>query len=213
MFELWQENTFFAYQFLNGLNPVLIQCCHCLPKNFPVTDAMVAPVLGPWTSLQAELELTQTPGPGSPILLPCDAAEDWLLAKTLVQYSGFLVHKIVMHLLRAHFVMEAFSLSMLWQLPMCHPIFKLGRTSPLSARSHGGPGAASSNVGLWFSPAAHSSFPLHLPHQHPSPHWALCSRKARPPGNITGTGGLRGAAGQRAEGCHLPLPLPAPPPG
>ncbi|XP_064351298.1 polyunsaturated fatty acid lipoxygenase ALOX8 isoform X2 [Camelus dromedarius] len=57
MFELWQENTFFAYQFLNGLNPVLIQCCHCLPKNFPVTDAMVAPVLGPWTSLQAELEL------------------------------------------------------------------------------------------------------------------------------------------------------------
>lgn len=57
MFELWQENTFFAYQFLNGLNPVLIQCCHCLPKNFPVIDAMVAPVLGPWTSLQAELEV------------------------------------------------------------------------------------------------------------------------------------------------------------
>ncbi|EPY86752.1 arachidonate 15-lipoxygenase, type B isoform 1 [Camelus ferus] len=123
MFELWQENTFFAYQFLNGLNPVLIQCCHCLPKNFPVIDAMVAPVLGPWTSLQAELELTQTPGPGSPILLPCDAAEDWLLAKTLVQYSGFLVHEIVMHLLRAHFVMEAFSLSMLRQLPLLIPHF------------------------------------------------------------------------------------------
>lgn len=57
MFEHWQEDAFFAYQFLNGLNPVLIRRCHYLPKNFPVTDAMVAPVLGPGTSLQAELEV------------------------------------------------------------------------------------------------------------------------------------------------------------
>ena len=57
MFEHWQEDAFFAYQFLNGLNPVLIRRCHHLPKNFPVTDAMVAPVLGPGTSLQAELEV------------------------------------------------------------------------------------------------------------------------------------------------------------
>ncbi|KAM5273975.1 polyunsaturated fatty acid lipoxygenase ALOX15B isoform 3-T3 [Ctenodactylus gundi] len=56
VFKHWQEDSFFAYQFLNGLNPVLIQRCHSLPKNFPVTDAMVAPVLGPETSLQAELE-------------------------------------------------------------------------------------------------------------------------------------------------------------
>ncbi|KAM7231895.1 hypothetical protein CapIbe_016656 [Capra ibex] len=56
VFEHWQEDAFFAYQFLNGLNPVLIRRCHHLPKNFPVTDAMVAPVLGPGTSLQAELE-------------------------------------------------------------------------------------------------------------------------------------------------------------
>ncbi|XP_037348778.1 polyunsaturated fatty acid lipoxygenase ALOX15B-like isoform X2 [Talpa occidentalis] len=56
VFEHWQEDAFFASQFLNGLNPVLIRCCRCLPKNFPVTDAMVAPVLGPGTCLQAELE-------------------------------------------------------------------------------------------------------------------------------------------------------------
>lgn len=56
VFEHWQEDAFFAYQFLNGLSPVLIQRCRCLPKNFPVTDAMVAPMLGPGTSLQAELE-------------------------------------------------------------------------------------------------------------------------------------------------------------
>ncbi|XP_022380400.1 arachidonate 15-lipoxygenase B isoform X1 [Enhydra lutris kenyoni] len=52
----WQEDAFFASQFLNGLNPVLIRRCRHLPENFPVTDDMVAPVLGPGTSLQAELE-------------------------------------------------------------------------------------------------------------------------------------------------------------
>uniref|UniRef100_A0A8C6R6J8 Arachidonate 8-lipoxygenase n=1 Tax=Nannospalax galili TaxID=1026970 RepID=A0A8C6R6J8_NANGA len=56
VFEHWQEDDFFASQFLNGLNPVLIRRCRSLPKNFPVTDDMVAPVLGPGTSLQAELE-------------------------------------------------------------------------------------------------------------------------------------------------------------
>nr|XP_021498192.1 arachidonate 15-lipoxygenase B isoform X3 [Meriones unguiculatus] len=56
VFAHWQEDAFFASQFLNGLNPVLIRCCRSLPKNFPVTDEMVAPVLGPGTNLQAELE-------------------------------------------------------------------------------------------------------------------------------------------------------------
>ncbi|XP_044106537.1 polyunsaturated fatty acid lipoxygenase ALOX15B isoform X3 [Neovison vison] len=52
----WQEDAFFASQFLNGLNPVLIHRCRHLPENFPVTNDMVAPMLGPGTSLQAELE-------------------------------------------------------------------------------------------------------------------------------------------------------------
>lgn len=173
VFEHWQEDAFFASQFLNGPNPVLIRRCRCIPKNFPVTDAMVAPVLGTETSLQAELQrgslylvdhailsglptsvingrpqfvaapltllhqrpggpllplaiqLTQTPGADSPIFLPSDPAEDWLLAKTWVRHSEFLVHQMVTHLLRTHFVMEAFFLSMLRQLPMCHPVFKL----------------------------------------------------------------------------------------
>ncbi|GAB1296282.1 Polyunsaturated fatty acid lipoxygenase ALOX8 [Apodemus speciosus] len=56
VFAHWQEDAFFASQFLNGINPVLIRRCRSLPKNFPVTDEMVAPVLGPGTSLQAELE-------------------------------------------------------------------------------------------------------------------------------------------------------------
>ncbi|XP_043756863.1 polyunsaturated fatty acid lipoxygenase ALOX15B [Cervus elaphus] len=174
VFEHWQEDAFFAYQFLNGLNPVLIRRCHYLPKNFPVTDAMVAPVLGPGTSLQAELEkgslflvdygllagvrtnvingrpqfstapmtllyqrpgrgpllplaiqLSQTPGPNSPVFLPSDDKWDWLLAKTWVRNAEFSIHEALTHLLQAHLVPEVFALATLRQLPHCHPLFKL----------------------------------------------------------------------------------------
>ncbi|KAF3813539.1 hypothetical protein GH733_018692 [Mirounga leonina] len=190
---LRKEDAFFASQFLNGLNPVLIHRCRHLPENFPITDDMVAPVLGPGTSLQAELErgslflvdhgilsgihtnvvngrpqfsaapmtllfqrpgggspaapchpgqrqgrgregfgggapqtphshlsphrlllqLSQTPGPDSPIFLPGDNKRDWLLAKTWVRNAEFSVHEAVTHLLHAHL------------LPHCHPLFKL----------------------------------------------------------------------------------------
>ncbi|XP_074167989.1 polyunsaturated fatty acid lipoxygenase ALOX15B isoform X1 [Sminthopsis crassicaudata] len=172
--EHWQDDEFFASQFLNGLNPVLIQCCHSLPDNFPVTNSMVAPLLGPGTSLQEELEkgslylvnhgllsglspglidgrpqyvaapmtllhqkpnggpllpiaiqLNQTPGPNNPIFLPSDSEEDWLLAKTWVRNSEFLIHEMVTHLLCTHFISEVFAIATMRQLPMCHPIFKL----------------------------------------------------------------------------------------
>uniref|UniRef100_A0A8C5VFF4 Arachidonate 15-lipoxygenase type B n=1 Tax=Microcebus murinus TaxID=30608 RepID=A0A8C5VFF4_MICMU len=171
--EHWQEDAFFASQFLNGLNPVLIHRCRHLPKNFPVTDAMVAPVLGPGTSLQAELErgslflvdhgilsgiktnvvngrpqfsaapmtllyqrpgcgpllplaiqLSQTPGPNSPIFLPSDDKWDWLLAKTWVRNAEFSFHEAITHLLHTHLLSEVFTLATLHQLPHCHPLFK-----------------------------------------------------------------------------------------
>ncbi|XP_011907283.1 PREDICTED: arachidonate 15-lipoxygenase B isoform X1 [Cercocebus atys] len=173
-FEHWQEDAFFASQFLNGLNPVLIRHCHYLPKNFPVTDAMVASVLGPGTSLQAELEkgslflvdhgilsgihtnvingkpqfsaapmtllyqspgcgpllplaiqLSQSPGPHSPIFLPTDDKWDWLLAKTWVRNAEFSFHEALTHLLHSHLLPEVFTLATLRQLPHCHPLFKL----------------------------------------------------------------------------------------
>ncbi|XP_061881925.1 arachidonate 12-lipoxygenase, 12R-type-like [Entelurus aequoreus] len=37
----WKEDDFFGYQYLNGINPILIRRCKTLPPNFPVTDDMV----------------------------------------------------------------------------------------------------------------------------------------------------------------------------
>ncbi|XP_078283762.1 arachidonate 12-lipoxygenase, 12S-type [Rhinoraja longicauda] len=42
----WKEDWFFGYQFKNGCNPCLIEGCREIPKNFPVTGAMVGEFLG-----------------------------------------------------------------------------------------------------------------------------------------------------------------------
>ncbi|XP_041958685.1 polyunsaturated fatty acid lipoxygenase ALOX15B-like [Alosa sapidissima] len=51
----WDKDEFFGYQFLNGLNPMVIQRCSKLPENFPVTEEMVKNRLGKST-LTAEIE-------------------------------------------------------------------------------------------------------------------------------------------------------------
>ncbi|XP_078527061.1 hydroperoxide isomerase ALOXE3-like isoform X4 [Lissotriton helveticus] len=54
----WREDAFFGYQFLNGVDPMMIKKCNKIPDNFPVTDSMVAYILGPKTNLTAELQST-----------------------------------------------------------------------------------------------------------------------------------------------------------
>ena len=54
--EHWDEDEFFGYQLLNGLNPMMIQHCSTLPKNFPVTDDMVKDSLR-GSSLEQEMKV------------------------------------------------------------------------------------------------------------------------------------------------------------
>uniref|UniRef100_A0A674JA13 Arachidonate lipoxygenase 3 n=1 Tax=Terrapene triunguis TaxID=2587831 RepID=A0A674JA13_9SAUR len=171
--EHWQEDSFFGYQFLNGVNPVVIRKCTVLPENFPVTEGMVAGSLGEGTTLRDELkkgnifltdykilegiptiqlngeqqylaaplcllhltpggqvvplaiQLSQHPGPDSPIFLPRDPEWDWTLAKIWVRLANFHVHEVNTHLLEAHFLCEVYCMATLRQLPMCHPVYKL----------------------------------------------------------------------------------------
>ncbi|KAJ1084529.1 hypothetical protein NDU88_004676 [Pleurodeles waltl] len=52
----WREDAFFGYMFLNGANPKQIKKCNKIPVNFPVTDSMVACILGEKTNLATELQ-------------------------------------------------------------------------------------------------------------------------------------------------------------
>lgn len=62
--EHWCEDSFFGYQYLNGVNPVMLHCLSSLPSKLPVTNDMVAPLLGPGTCLQTELEVGEDLGSG-----------------------------------------------------------------------------------------------------------------------------------------------------
>nr|XP_043904894.1 arachidonate 12-lipoxygenase, 12R-type-like isoform X2 [Solea senegalensis] len=52
----WKDDDFFGYQFLNGLNPFVIQRCTKLPSNLAVTEEMVKPFLAKGSSLTTEMK-------------------------------------------------------------------------------------------------------------------------------------------------------------
>ncbi|XP_017570184.2 hydroperoxide isomerase ALOXE3-like [Pygocentrus nattereri] len=52
----WKTDEFFGYQFLNGLNPMIIKCCSKLPEKFPVTNEMVKSFLPDTSTLESEMK-------------------------------------------------------------------------------------------------------------------------------------------------------------
>ncbi|XP_028258113.1 arachidonate 12-lipoxygenase, 12R-type-like [Parambassis ranga] len=169
--EHWKEDAFFGYQFLNGVNPMLIQRCTALPDNFPVTDDMVtlqgqrsltdemnegniflcdykrldgltpniingkkqylmAPLvlfhkIPDGALMPVAIQLKQTPADDNPIFVPSDSEYDWLMAKIFVRSSDFSEHQLNAHLLRTHLLAEVFAVSLLRNVPMVHPLYKL----------------------------------------------------------------------------------------
>ncbi|XP_015247710.1 PREDICTED: arachidonate 15-lipoxygenase B-like [Cyprinodon variegatus] len=167
----WKDDDFFGYQFLNGVNPMLIRRCTVLPDNFPVTDNMVFPdsqfslaeemekgniflcdykqmdgvkastindkqqyLMAPLVLLHKTpddklmpiaIQLKQKPAEDNPIFLPSDSEYDWLLAKIFVRSADFNEHQLNVHLLRTHLLAEVFAVSLLRNVPMVHPLYKL----------------------------------------------------------------------------------------
>uniref|UniRef100_UPI0037E86539 polyunsaturated fatty acid lipoxygenase ALOX15B-like n=1 Tax=Semicossyphus pulcher TaxID=241346 RepID=UPI0037E86539 len=169
--EHWKDDAFFGYQFLNGVNPMMIRRCSVLPKNFPVDEGLL--FLPAACSLDDEIEkgnmylcdykllddvkanvinkkkqylmaplillhktpddklvpiaiqLKQTPADDNPIFYPSDSENDWLLAKMFVRSADFNYHQLSVHLLRTHLLAEVFAVSLLRNVPMVHPLYKL----------------------------------------------------------------------------------------
>ncbi|XP_032433730.1 arachidonate 15-lipoxygenase B-like [Xiphophorus hellerii] len=167
----WMEDAFFGYQFLNGINPMLIRRCTILPGNFPVTDKMVFPdgccslaeeikkgniflcdykqmdgvetntindekqyLMAPLVLLHKTpddklmpiaIQLKQKPAEDNPIFLPSDSKYDWLMAKIFVRSADFSEHQLNVHLLCTHLLAEVFAVSLLRNMPMVHPLYKL----------------------------------------------------------------------------------------
>ncbi|ELK29336.1 Arachidonate 12-lipoxygenase, 12S-type [Myotis davidii] len=86
------------------------------------------PPQGSGCGAQGVVEVIQPPSascPTPPLFLPSDPPLAWLLAKTWVRSSDFLVHETQYHLLNIHMLGEVIAVATMRCLPGLHPVFKV----------------------------------------------------------------------------------------
>lgn len=56
--DIWTEDRVFGMQYLNGVNPMMIERCDSLPAGFPVTQDQVANLLDRGLTLEEEMKVS-----------------------------------------------------------------------------------------------------------------------------------------------------------
>jgi hypothetical protein len=55
--DAWKEDRVFGMQYLNEINPMMIERCYKLPTGFPVTQVLVGNLLDRGRTLEQEIQV------------------------------------------------------------------------------------------------------------------------------------------------------------
>ncbi|KAL6096271.1 alox12b [Pungitius sinensis] len=119
--EMKKGNIFLCdYKRLDGLLPNVING----KKQYLMAPLVLLHKTSHDELMPIAIQLKQIPADDNPIFFPTDGF-DWLLAKVFVRSADFNEHQLGTHLLRTHLLAEVFTVSLLRNVPMVHPLYKL----------------------------------------------------------------------------------------